>query len=138
MLSSALIVAFSIHPQLLPQQHKWAPLVSTASAQIEIDTASIAVFGPRIRRVWLRWDLSAAAGATFGPGYRPQYELELRDLDCGANRTRTVQKRQEVPKQTRGAGVSLSATEASWQAPGQGSLLATVLDAACRFTKAGA
>jgi hypothetical protein len=119
-------------------QHYWAPLVQTSSERIDIDTASISVITPNVRRVWLRWDLNAGVGATFGPGYQPQYDLELRDVDCSSNRTRTIERRHVAPVGATGAGESLSATEASWQTPIHDSLLAQVLDAACRFTKAGA
>ena len=141
-----LVTALAIHSLPLPQQHQWAPLVFTGSERIEIDTASITTIESRVHRVWLRWNMDAASGATFGPHYQPQYELELRDFDCTGNRTRTVQKRHErgvgptmliTAGHDSGAGEPLSATEASWQNPLAGSLLAQVFEATCRFTKAG-
>ena len=148
MISYTLLIALTIHTQPLPQQHKWAELVFTSSERIEIDTVSIQILGPSVRRVWLRWNMDAAAERTFGPRYQPQYELELRDLDCVTNRTRTIERRREgraeitpvgpVLQPGAGAGESISTTEASWQEPASGSLLALVFDAACRFTKPGA
>ena len=149
MIPGALLIALTIYTQPLPQQHKWAPLVFTSSERIEIDTASIQTLGPNVRRVWLRWNMDAAADVTFGPpAYQPQYELELRDFECVTNRTRTIEKRREGraeiiplgPVQGPGVGVgeSISTTEASWHEPASGSLLAQVIDAACRLTKPGA
>jgi hypothetical protein len=131
-----LLAALAIHSLPLPQQHQWAPLVITGSEKIDIDTGSITTIDSRVRRVWLRWNMDAAA--TFGPRYQPQYELELRDFDCSTNRTKTVQKRHEISGQASGAGESLSSTETSWQKPLAGSLLAQVFEATCRLTKAGA
>src|SRR5712692_4116946 len=132
------LLALSTGFQVPPMQHYWAPLVLTSSERIDIDTASISITAPSVRRVWLRWNLNAGVGA---------YDLELRDLDCASNRTRTIERRHVVPVGAAGeprflrdpedaAAESLSATEASWQTPIHGSLLAQVLDAACRFTKA--
>src|SRR5512143_395047 len=94
-------------------QHQWAELLTTSSERVDIDTASIQTIGPRARRVWLRWDLDLAAGATFGPGYEPQYELEHRDFDCAGHRTRVIEKRREVGARSTGSGESLSAHETS-------------------------
>jgi len=141
-----LVTALAVHSLPQPQQHQWAPLLITGSERIDIDTASIKTIDSRVRRVWLRWNMDAAARATFGPR-QPQYEIELRDFDCGSNQTRTVQKRHEglaptleppLSGQRSGAGESLTATEASWRKPLAGSLLAQVFEATCRLTKAGA
>jgi len=139
-----LLLALMTNFQVPPMQHYWVPLVLTSSERIDIDTASINITAPSFRRVWLRWDLNTGVRPTLGP----QYDLELRDLDCASNRTRTIERRHvgailqavlpAVPVGAAGAAESLSATEASWQTPIHGSLLAQALDAACRFTKAGA
>jgi hypothetical protein len=118
-------------------QHQWAPLVLTSAERIDIDTATVQNLGPAARRVWLRWDFDRAASVAYEGVVGPQYLVEQRDIDCAAYRTRVLQKHRDWDRPT-GAGGSISTREASWQTPPNGSLLAQVFEAACRFTKAGA
>jgi hypothetical protein len=127
-----LLLALVTRPHLPVVQHLWAPLLVTSAERIDIDTSSVQVLSPSVRRVWLRWNLQVAAQVTSGPNY----QIEHRDLDCASHRTRIVEKRMEGGPA--GSGNSMSAQEASWQAPTNGSLLAQVLAATCRLTKAGA